>query len=336
MTVNQNFLTILAKYQLTLCEFFAFTCPGYDIPLNPKAMASYTVLLVDGDPRGNFTADEYLTAINGMIEKGWLTLATESFCKEVKKKAGIPELNGFLYFKPGDVIFTTEGYLLDRQMYLELHGVKFLEQKDSFYLNNERKSRFDFYASTKEACEEWLFKVSQKTLDSDISLIPVQIISISQPTKIDRWKPHYYLTLENGYHCSLYYKRIKPRKFTNKKYNLIATISKFEPIYISGTIGSYSVYFSDMASWPIKKSDGIIKPHTDAYAEFKWSFSIDAKSSIRTPEAAHLTGEQPTRAGFGVRNLIFSLKEESYRKDMLTIEQAKAIVKDCCEKYLRS
>jgi hypothetical protein len=331
---------ILARFGVSRVEYEAMICPNYEIPLGPREMASYTVLennCCSGECKIDaFSADDYLTAIKGMIAKGWLCLQEET--PQIHQKAtesGIPQEEHYP-IKPGSVVFTKTGYLLHRQLRQELYGLQFVQEADAFATVDRENCEIHFYAATKALCENWIRKISQVSLKfNELTTyvdLPADVISAEAPVPIGSWMPSPYITLSNGYHALVRYRKQEPIVFNEPEFQLESEICSFQPVALHGRIAGKSFSFYDNAFWDCPGDAEM----DDSCAEYHWDFTIDDPPGIITPTKAHLSGETYT-GGFGTRNILFSV-EESYsepRKATLSVEAAKQIVVDCATKYLQ-
>lgn len=322
--------SILRKHGLSLCEYYAMTCPEYHIYCDPKNASIETVFLVDSD---EFTADDYLSAIFELINRNVLKLAEQDY---QQTDSTIPKAKVYDLQK-GDVIFTEEGFWLHRTVLKALYGDKRVFQRDSFVLENEEEQLLIYYAKTKELCAEWLFDMQQKTIEPNLDSYiegTAQIERIDEPKQIVQWQPNEYLVHDTGYSCSIYYKKIELPSFGIEPLDLMADVLSLEPIFISGSFQGNDFSFSDVASWrPENGSDKL----NDSCAIFQWYFHVDDEpSSTRvTPVQANLTGEPPTVKGYVIPHYKFELSEGKERSNMMSLDAAKAILEKCCYEYLQ-
>ena len=339
MEDDKKLQDILTKFGMTLCEFEAMSCPYYGMPFSPKDMAIETVFEIGGKPGESFTADDYLDAIKAMIEKKWLTLITKEECNTRKRtRSDLVEREDDFKAQRGDVVFTEQGYVLLRSILQEYHGRKFVQEHDAFERIHPKTCRIEFYAETKELCHEWLFKNCQQANTSYLSNRiggPVEIIAVELPQKIGTWKPSRFLTLQHGYRCGIRYRRLKRRRLTFSEFELQATIEEFTPVYISGTIAGFSFSFSDTVGWTCPSTrTSIIE--SDECAVFSWVFHVDGEPTMIVPEHAKLHDEPLPKGGYGMPNRLFVLEEKGIRRTMLSLKDAKNILKHCCQTYQSS
>lgn len=291
--MNNDLQKALTKHGLSLCEYYAMTCPEYKIYCDPKSASIETALLVDTD---EFTADDYLSAILEMINRGLLKLAEQDYQETI---SNIPKAE-VLYLQKGDVVFTEKGYWLHRKLLQELYGDEQILHLDAFTLEDETKKSVTYYAKTKQLCDEWLFDLQQKTIEPNLDGylgFTAEIVKIDEPQQIGQWQPDQFMVHDTGYSCAVYYKKIELPSFGIEPLDLVADVISLEPIFISGSFHGNEFSFYDVASWrPKSGSDKL----TDECAIFEWHFHIDDEPKITTvtPENAHLTGEPPTEKGY--------------------------------------
>jgi hypothetical protein len=137
---NQHFspeisFIVLAKYGVSLAEYYAMGTVGYGIFLPPKRLAQHSFNLAGGDPRGELTVSEHLDAVYSCIQNGWLELLSSAQCEcEMMRQQSSPNIKFVEMLEPGVVSFTRKGYVLYRQFILEIFGEDHIRQMDSFWM----------------------------------------------------------------------------------------------------------------------------------------------------------------------------------------------------------
>jgi hypothetical protein len=92
---------------LDLCEHFVMCCAGVEGPAPADLFAQFAKNLADGDPRGEFSLEEFETAYRRLLSRGLLTAITsEDLARNEDWQAGRQN------YHLGDVVFSEEGYRL--------------------------------------------------------------------------------------------------------------------------------------------------------------------------------------------------------------------------------
>lgn len=121
--------SVLAKYGVTLAEYYVMGTVGYEIFLPKERLAKCSFDHAEGDPRGEVDVSEHLNAINSCLEKGWFEILTIEKCKaEMARQESVLAPDDVYNVNPGEVSLTNAGYLLYKNIILEIYGAEHVRQ----------------------------------------------------------------------------------------------------------------------------------------------------------------------------------------------------------------
>lgn len=326
---------MLSSLGVTELEYDAMICPYYGVPLGLREMASRTVLENDAcscDHCVTYSADDYLAALEGMLRKGWLCLKSDAQCHP-RKEEGIPAARDEFPSPAGTVIFTAKGYRLHRRIVRAFHGKDFVDSMDAFANINRERFTIHYFARTKRMCRKWITEITQIAGPDNISDTvghPAEIVAVSKPKKVGRWRPSPFLTHPAGYMAVVRYKRKRRRRLHIPELTVDAWFECLKPVHIYGTVAGQRFSFCDYPAWK--------RPtYLDKDATFDWLFKVHGPPRKEAPEHAILTGEGTAAGGYCVPNVLYELQEaaEGEREWMLNLSQAREVVVECIAKWLR-
>ena len=234
---------------------------------------------------------------------------------------------------PGTVVFTKEGYLLHRKIYLALYGRKNLQQYDSFYSIREKARQVHYCAPTKQLCLDFIRKLRQVSEEggniSGLLSRPAKVTRVRGPDRIGRWKPSRHLTLRCGYRVIVHYKTVRRRRIRTPELELDATIENFEPPFITGTIAGDRFTFGERFAWTSS-------PFDDRNALFTWFFDVAGGFSRLEDSRSVICGETRTAGGRIIPHYLYRSEETppDERRRMLSVVEAKEILTSCARQYL--
>lgn len=203
--INEITKKVLSATGVSLCEHLLMCTIGYSIFFPPQELVKTSASLNEGDPRGQFTPVQYRRAFQACIQKKWLQVITQdSFEQERNKRAAsdIPEIYDSA-FAPGVVDFTEPGYLLHRQIFIDIYGMERIQYNDSGWTIDEIHREVRIYAPTKELCLKRLDEF--RATPSDFIGQQIKHVVEHDPEPIGSWKPNRFLVLSHGYYAVLQY-----------------------------------------------------------------------------------------------------------------------------------
>jgi hypothetical protein len=124
---------ILARHGISNAEWVVLDKLRLQIPLRPKELAPYIVSYMEGFPEYQFTAKQYLDAMNSLVEKGLLYVLgfADAICPAPPYSAWDDELiDGF----EGGLDFTPSGFDVMKEIsnaYEKRMGQPLLKAKES-------------------------------------------------------------------------------------------------------------------------------------------------------------------------------------------------------------
>lgn len=325
---------ILAQLGVTDVEYWAMTCPAYEIPLAPRAMARYTVAEVRSEtPRESppYTADDYLAALHGMLAKGWLEIAPDPAAEIARyDEEGLPrELD--LAPPAGTVAFNRRGHFLHRRIVAALRGKDWLRNADWLKYDDEQKREVFFFARTKKRCLQWI----EATRNHDscygatlTNLGPSKIVQIEGPVRC-AFRLSRFQVVRRGFGVTVRCESLQPLPFHVEGVDVQGQIESFEPIAISGVVAGKKFRFSESS---YRQCEAI-----DARLYFDWYFHIWGPMKIEERPELMLsddTGPVPVRHQ---PSLEYSLREGPAapgRTEPLSVDEARAIATNCLLAYL--
>jgi hypothetical protein len=203
--IHKHTSNILSKYKVSLCEHFLMGTVGYRILLPPDELIQTSVSLYEGDPRPQCTPDESMLALQACIQKKWLQVITEELYEQEMNRrhsSGLPEIfdSGFAL---GVVDFTQSGYLLHRQIIIDIYGMEHVQYNDSGWNIDDIRQEVRIYAPTQEMCVERLEELKQMPSNYIGQLIREVVSSVPEP--MDWWKPNRFLSLPHGFYAVMQY-----------------------------------------------------------------------------------------------------------------------------------
>jgi hypothetical protein len=194
---------VLRKYGLDLCEHFLLDTARLESPAPRRVFASFTKNLSDGDPRGQFTLQQYEDGLERLFVKGLLCIVTpaeieaESACN---RQAGIPAVRRRNYYESDNVDFTQTGFDLNRNVSREIWGDDLRERAWSGWNVDLADRRVDVYGVTAEACQEVIDRHLQAFEKRERRYTIAQ-----RPSPIGAWSPKRFIVLPSGFHGVLTY-----------------------------------------------------------------------------------------------------------------------------------
>jgi hypothetical protein len=203
--INVTTQNVLSASEVSLCEHFLMCTIGYTILLPLEELAQTSASLNEGDRRGQFTPAQYMQALDACIKKKWLRVITgESYEQEMNRRpsSAIPEIYGS-GFAPGVVDFTETGYLLHRQIIIDIYGMQHIQYDASGWNIDEIRQEVHVYAPTKELCIKRLEEL--KRTPSNYIGQRIHRVVASAPKPIGRWKPDHFLLLPHGFYAVIKY-----------------------------------------------------------------------------------------------------------------------------------
>ena len=332
-------IQIFNRYGISAIEYYAMTCPYYGLFYPPKEMASCTVLEMFNSP---YSADEYLQTIYQMIEKGLFSIITEEIKQKIIDwfKRDIPKLNRYSIPPIGTVFFTKTGYLLHRQIFEARNGKWALYEYDSFSQLERENQKIYFFAENFDYCQHWSHKITQfdgrDILHCIIGNALAEIVTVQLPEKIGKWSPSPFLTFNEGWQVSVTYKQHQKCSFNIPELGLKSTIESLKPVEIYGEIRGKRFSFIDSIGWtPNPDPDTEELEFNDECAIFEWHFSVPEVGELITDPQSVLSGETKS-IGYRVafKEDLFYFEEETSRRTILSIPEAKKILIKCVKKYL--
>lgn len=330
---------VLAKLGVSELEAEVMYCPHCRLFGTPEELARMTV--EEYPHRTSHTADDYLPVIYRMIEKGWFRLQEGEPRSRGDNLPVVPTAE-IRQAPPGSVVFTEEGYLLDRKIHVARYGLKFVQRSDSFCKVRKEARQIIYYAPTRQICQEWIYRMSEVTPDQKRILYilghPARILRVRGPEKTGKWQPSTHYTYRSGYRAIVHYARLRPKRIKVPKLSLHGTIEDFGPIRIEGTIGDNTFSFEDRPDWAVPPYDGKV-----VFNVRDWSFSTSARPPVVFDWSFSVYGDPPEASLSGKSKSpdigahpLYHLGEEgaSPRRRMLSVAQAKEILASCARKYL--
>lgn len=203
--LHRHILSTLQRYGVSPCEEAVLGIVYYGINLPPLGVAEWAKCYDDndGNPFGVYPLDEYRRAVDGCIEKGWLTVLTpEHFEREHRRLrlSAIPEVVDRCH-NPGEVDYTEVGFAFHRLLLREMNGPEFLEQECFGCNRDEGRRVIDVYATSEEMCLHGVEEVRGNA--ADFVGGPVRVTGVEGPRPIGPWKPCRFLTLPSGFHAAV-------------------------------------------------------------------------------------------------------------------------------------
>ncbi len=127
--LNELTFAVLAKYNVSLAEYYVMCAVGHQCFSPPEKLAQVSFNESQDDPRGEVDISEHLKAIYSCAEKGWFEILTAEKCEHemTRQKSALDEEDVYL-LEPGDVSFTSDGYQMHKQIILEIFGEEHAQQ----------------------------------------------------------------------------------------------------------------------------------------------------------------------------------------------------------------
>ena len=325
---------VLSDLGVTEVEYNAMICPYYGVPLGLREMASWTVLENDAgssDDCVTYSADDYLAALEGMLCKGWLCLKSDAQ-RDPEEEEDIPAEQDECPSPAGTVVFTAKGYRLHRRMIRALRGNDFVDSVDAFANIDRVRFTIRYYARTRRMCKKWIREITQIAGPENISERvghPAEILAVSGPRKIGRWRASPFLTHPAGYTVVVQYKRKRRQRLCIPELEVDAWFDNLKPVHVSGTVACRRFSFFDLPAWTAPT-------YLDEDAIFHWVFEIRGPPRKEVPQHAILTGEATAAGGYGIADVLYELREseEGERDWMLDLSEARDVVAQCVTTYV--
>lgn len=203
--IDKTTQKVLRACQISLCEHFLMCTVGYGILLPPEKLVQTSASLSEGDPRGEYTSAQYMEALQACIQEKWLQVITEKLYEQEmnsRKTADVPEIHNSS-FAPGVIDFTEVGYLLHRQVLIDIFGTEHIQYSDSGWEFDETCNEIHVYAPTRELCIKRVDELKQSP--SDYIGHDVRHIAAYAPEPIGCWKPNRFIVLPHGFHAVAQY-----------------------------------------------------------------------------------------------------------------------------------
>ncbi len=197
---------VLAEKGVDLCGHFLMCTAGYRIALPPQAFISSTKGLSDGDPRGEFSLDEFAAALERLLLRRWMLVLEQLDVErelDRRRQSLVPEV-GNPGYKAGDVDLSPVGYAAHRDIVRALFGDDFLAESDTGFNLDETARRFDVYSPDSTLCAEVMNRIEGDGGSYTGTPSP-RFIGRAGPSAIGQWMPDQFLLLSAGFHGILYY-----------------------------------------------------------------------------------------------------------------------------------
>lgn len=292
---------VLARHGVTLIEYFAMICPRYQMYMDLPSMARQTVSEVglETSKRSVFTSEQYLVALQGMIDKGWLEVAPDPTAEKARlRREGLPHPPEIVPPK-GTVAFTRDGFRLSRRI-----GEERRQESGPRLVAAEFDSRvavrlrqWVLLTTGKEHCDYWILR-AQNQIERPWRR-PAKIQRITGPEPIERWRRSRFEVVQGGYRATVHYETMRRRPFRIPDLAMKGYIENFEPVEIVGCCNDWQFYFSDNA----RELCGTCA----VQVQFTWSFNVFG-----------------SQTEYGIEEPC-----ETNRRVPLTVAEARRIVKEC-------
>ena len=323
MSLSTSLVSILPQYSISEVEFTALLCPGYEIAMPPKKLASATVVEAWNPNTKNFTANEILEAIDGLINKGWLKIATCEDLIEHHKiidQLNIPFQND-IHYRQEDVIFTEYGFFKYQEILSRVYPYSF---NNCIRVLDKKNKNLVLYGETLEDIERWFFR-DEFCISTYIGKDAI-VKSISPGVPAGPYYFNRYKVIPKGFKKIVTYELYTPEKFVWNEFDCSFTLFEDPGCYISGQLNNYNFSLSESISYDELNGSKI----------YNWHFNVsEIESEIFTPGIAKIDGKAAT--GYVIPQIIFEANENLYeRRNRLKKKDMLKILKQQIRNYLNT